>query len=162
MPPMMIFLITVFSLVVVGTVLMVLIKVATWWGERFTLDPEPEWHYMSTTTTTNECTGPEPVEPEPVRAHQYQEQTGAAAENAPSPAPVSSRMSKPALIALLAVQRDDDGKYRFSANQIAGFVGGTHADVKGQIAAIRATKDPAAKVAANRLERPASGWPSKA
>lgn len=34
MPPVMIFLLIIFTLVVISTILMVLLKVATWWGER--------------------------------------------------------------------------------------------------------------------------------
>lgn len=57
---------------------------------------------------------------------------------------------------LLAVQRDEDGEYRYSANKIAEFVGGTRADVLARIASHR-PKPPAKKTEAH-LDRPANGW----
>lgn len=51
------------------------------------------------------------------------------------------RMSDAELIALLAVQRDDQNKHRFSANKIAALVGGTREDVLDQIRAVRNLPD---------------------
>jgi hypothetical protein len=50
-------------------------------------------------------------------------------------------MSDAELIALLAVQRDDQNKHRFSANKIAALVGGTREDVLDQIRAVRNLPD---------------------
>lgn len=66
----------------------------------------------------------------------------------------SHKMSRKELTILLAAQRDGEGQYRFSANKIAEFVGGTGAEVKGWVADVRGRKEPAAAT----LRRPANGW----
>lgn len=66
-------------------------------------------------------------------------------------------LSRASLIAVLAVQRKEDGGgYRFSANQIAAFIGGTKSDILREIAQYR--DPPPAPRPAARTERPASGW----
>lgn len=71
---------------------------------------------------------------------------------------ISHKMSKKELTILLAVQKDDEGGYRFSANKIAEFVGGTSAEVKGWVAEVRGKREPAS----NSLRRPTGGWKVKA
>lgn len=67
---------------------------------------------------------------------------------------ISHKMGRKELTILLAAQKDEDGGYRFSANKIADFVGGTGAEVKGWVADVRGRKEPAAR----SLQRPANGW----
>lgn len=67
---------------------------------------------------------------------------------------ISHKMTKKELTVLLAVQKDDEGAYRFSANQIAGFVGGTSAETKGWVAEVRGTRERAP----NTMRRPVGGW----
>jgi hypothetical protein len=55
---------------------------------------------------------------------------------------ISNRMSDSELLALLAIQRGDNNEYRFSANQIASFIGGTRTVVLAQVRAIRNTPQP--------------------
>lgn len=55
---------------------------------------------------------------------------------------ISHKMSDVDLIAVLTVQKDERGGYRFSANKIADFVGGTRADVLAQIRVIREPSPP--------------------
>jgi hypothetical protein len=50
---------------------------------------------------------------------------------------IGRRLSDTEIVAMLAVQRGKDNKWRFSANQIAALVGGSHNDVMAQIRALR-------------------------
>lgn len=72
------------------------------------------------------------------------------------PPPITRQLGKEELIVLLAVQRNDDGGYLWSANQITSFVGGTAAPIKATIATVRGTKD--APRPGSPLKRPANGW----
>lgn len=88
---------------------------------------------------------PEPVSCEPVR----------------EPPAISHKMSRKELTVVLAVQKDSDGSYRFSANKIAEFVGGTRQETLDLIAEARGTKAPEptpVATAASTLRRPAGGW----
>lgn len=66
------------------------------------------------------------------------------------------QLSKEDLIILLAVQRNDEGGYRYSSNQITAFVGGAAAPIKATIAAVRGKKETPPVGAP--LKRPANGW----
>lgn len=70
--------------------------------------------------------------------------------------PALRQLGKEELIILLAVQRNEDGAYRYSANQITAFVGGAAAPVKETIATVRGRKE-APKPGAP-LKRPVNGW----
>lgn len=156
--PSTIFVIVIIVLVCVGTLGMVLLKAAAWLAFRregvnaF----EGEWEDDEDDRTSSEpparrvepgriadTSQVEPIDP-PVRD--------------PSPAPliIAHKMSRKDLTLLLAVQKNDDGAYRWSANKIAEFIGGTSAEVKGWVAEVRGKKESAA--AANTLRRPANGW----
>ncbi len=104
-----------------------------------------------------------PGSDDPVRGHQYQVEPDLASVREPEREPASlHRMSRAEEIAMLTVQRNDDGGYRHSANKIAELMGGTAADVKGQVAAIRGPAKPAQPPASARAVRPANGWGNKA
>lgn len=75
-------------------------------------------------------------------------------EPARDPLIISHNMSRKELTILLAAQKTDEGAYRWSANKIAEFVGGTAAEVKGWVADVRGKREPAA----HSLRRPANGW----
>jgi len=62
-------------------------------------------------------------------------------------------MSRPALIALISVQKTETGAYRWTANQIAAFVGGTRAEVLKEIAQYRPPLPAPAQI-----KRPVNGW----
>jgi hypothetical protein len=66
------------------------------------------------------------------------------------------QLAKEELIILLAVQRNEDGGYLYSANQITSFVGGAAQPIKATIANVRGKKEtpPPAKA----LHRPLNGW----
>lgn len=70
--------------------------------------------------------------------------------------PALRQLGKEELIILLAVQRNEDGAYRYSANQITAFVGGAAAPIKETIATVRGRKE-APKPGAP-LKRPVNGW----
>lgn len=61
--------------------------------------------------------------------------------------------SRSGLIAILSVQKTETGAYRWTANQIAAFVGGTRSEVLKEIALYR----PSLPVPAHQ-KRPANGW----
>jgi hypothetical protein len=105
----------------------------------------------------------EPPEPVAVRAHQNQLEPSEPPQNEPACEPsargITARLERAELITLLAVQKNADGSYTFSANKITEFVGGTAADVKAQIAAIRTPQKPEAQNERGKsLRRPAEGW----
>jgi len=83
----------------------------------------------------------------------YQTEPIAPAQNEP-PANLHN-MSRSALIALLSVQKTETGSYRWTANQIAAFVGGTRAEVLKEIALYRPTPPSPAQI-----KRPVNGWGS--
>ncbi len=98
-------------------------------------------------TSSNEPVLPQQNQAEPDNSLVYEP---------PTALPSLHRMTRSEEIAMLAVQRNDDGTYRHSANDILKIMGGTAADVKGQIAAIRgSSKSPATPA---RVARPKSGW----
>lgn len=105
-------------------------------------------------------TGSESPEPGAVLPHQNQIEPLEPPENEPPIALASLRnMSDEELIALLAVMRLPSGGYRFSANEILKIVGGTAADVKAQIAALRPKAGaPAAQRSCGTSYRPENGW----
>jgi hypothetical protein len=89
----------------------------------------------------------EPVDDETGSAGSYQQMTDTDAVRASSAqrtgtSRISNRMSDSELLALLAIQRGDNNEYRFSANQIASFIGGTRTVVLAQVRAIRNTPQP--------------------
>jgi hypothetical protein len=70
--------------------------------------------------------------------------------------PFARQLAKEELIILLAVQRNADGGYLYSANQITTFVGGTAAPIKATIANVRGKKEQPAPL--RSLQRPMNGW----
>jgi len=66
-------------------------------------------------------------------------------------------LSRAALIAVLAVQKNESNGYRFSKNQIAAFIGGTKADILKEIDLYR-DPQPAKRPMPTRVDRPANGW----
>lgn len=104
-----------------------------------------------------------PPEPAVVRGHQNRidpsEPDQIEPPREPSAIVITARLERAELITLLAVQKNADGSYAFSANRITEFVGGTAADVKAQIAAIRNPPKPEAQNERGKsLRRPAEGW----
>ncbi len=87
----------------------------------------------------HQVNGPEPIEIEPA-----------------SELGSLRNMSRKDLVILLAVQRNSDDSYRWSANDITKFVGGTAADVKAVIAAVRGPKSVPTTPAS--VPRPKGGW----
>lgn len=101
----------------------------------------------------------EPSEPAAVRSQQNQIEPEEPAQNEPVHEPTQLyRLSRQEEIITLAIQRDASGAYRHSANDITKFMGGTAADVKEQIRAIRDPKPAHEPPAPARVDRPANGW----
>lgn len=97
---------------------------------------------------------------DPVLAGTHQVEPEEPYQNEPGREPSSSlrNLSRLEEIVWLATLRNEDGNYRHSANEITKFVGGTAADVKATIAAVRAKSTPAPKPS-SRLDRdPVNGW----
>lgn len=104
---------------------------------------------------TSSDAGSRQVEPVKITdTHQLEPNEPAVLEPPRDPLIISHKMSKKELTILLAAQKDGDGAYRFSANKIAEFIGGTSAEVKGWVAEVRGKREPAAAT----LRRPANGW----
>lgn len=96
---------------------------------------------------------------EVVLPHQYQPEPDPEVVREPEREPATLRsLSRLEEIALLAVQRNDDGSYRHSANKIVDLMGGTAADVKSQVAAIRGPTKPLPMSPGSPMKRPANGW----
>lgn len=125
--------------------------------------PEDAWYagddHMSSAAESPVRTTLEPVEPVVVRGHTHQPEPDEPPVREPAYEPAQMRrLPKHDLIVLLAVQRDDEGKYVYSSNDITKFIGGTAADVKALISAVR-DEQPADQVARlNHLSRPIGGW----
>lgn len=112
-------------------------------------------------------TDAEPLEPVAVLGQQNQPEPVEPAKIEPPDEPalvaISAQLSQTELIAVLAVQKNLTGGYRYSANEITRFIGGTAADVKKIIADIRnpPRPEPPAPAQAEHgksLRRPAEGW----
>lgn len=153
-PPGTTFVVWLIVLVAIGSVVMVLFKLAVWWGERHPMSSEDSEPVARAPARASGAGGAN----DPAQARLHQEEPRCEPIFAPAHEPQSLHMSRDAEIAWLTVQRNDDGTYRHSANKIAAFMGGTESVVKAQIAAIRAKKEVAAPVSA-RVERPPQGWP---
>jgi hypothetical protein len=157
-PPGATFVVWLIVLVAVCSVMMVLFKVAVWWGERGT---------MSSSNTAD----PVRMLNEPVRAGGSDRFAGAVREplnQVEPPVPlvreperepvILHNLSRASLIAVLAVQKTDTGGYRFSKNQIAQFVGGTKAEILKEIDLYR--EQPPTPRPSVRADRPVNGWGS--
>lgn len=95
----------------------------------------------------------------PVRAHRYQVEPEELNENEPPREPlILHNLSRASLIAMLAVQQDEKGNYRFSKNQIVELVGGTRKVVLSEIDEYRATTAAPVKRQMQPMQRPTEGW----
>jgi len=121
-------------------------------------------HYVADANDAVPVRAPaEPAETAAVRGQTHQIELGELPKNEPAHEPsviaITARLERAELITLLAVQKNTDGGYTFSANKITEFVGGTAADVKAQIAAIRnPPKQAEPPERGKSLRRPAEGW----
>lgn len=154
--PSTIFVIVIIILVCVGTLGMVLLKVAERLAfHRAGVSPfEEEWGEEDDDRTSS-IAPVQRVEPQKT-IEAYQAEPREPSQDVPPADPliISHKMSRKELTILLAAQKTDEGAYRWSANKIADFVGGTSAEVKGWVADVRGRKEPAA----TSLRRPANGW----
>lgn len=94
--------------------------------------------------------------PDPVPGHTYQLEPQEPTNSEPARDSIFRQHAREDVIVMLAMQRNADGGYLWSANQITGFVGGTAAPVKATIAAVRGKKETPPP--AQSLQRPAKGW----
>lgn len=133
-----------------------LLKLNHWWATRAErvnhFDAQAE---VQQPDRTGSSAGSRRVEPVKIPdASQLEPDEPAVREPPVDPLIISHKMSRKELTIVLAAQKDEGGAYRFSANKIAEFVGGTSAEAKGWVADVRGRKEPAA----NTLQRPANGW----
>jgi hypothetical protein len=149
------FVVWMIVLVAAVFILMLLFKVAVWWGENMSSNEGAEPVRADFRTSSHALfSGSD----EPVRAHQNQIEPLFQTVHEPEREPSTLRnLTRAEEIALLAVQRNDDGSYRHSANKICELMGGTAAEVKAQVATIRGPAKPKAPVG-TPLKRPANGW----
>jgi hypothetical protein len=130
-PPGTSFVIWLIVLVAVGFVVMVLFKVAVWWGERYgvtSTEDEPK---------KNPVRAPVYI---PVSSMPYQE-GGIADIDAETP--FNRDITDGEWIVRMACARGPDKKYRFSANAIHAAIGGDRNSVLAKVREIRATPPPA-------------------
>lgn len=102
-------------------------------------------------------TSTEPAEPAVVRSGTDAERTSRTTESVPATEPARHNYSRAELLILLAVQKDGEGKYLYSANKVADFVGGTRADSLNMISQVRGTKKEQPRTTGTTY-RPESGW----
>lgn len=102
-------------------------------------------------------TSTEPAEPGVVRADTDAERTSRTNESVPPIEPARHNYSRIELLTILAVQKDGEGKYLYSANKIADLVGGTRADSLNLISQVRGTKKEQPRTTGTTY-RPKEGW----
>lgn len=74
-------------------------------------------------------------------------------------ATLHNHLSRLEMLTLLAVQKDSDGEYLYSANKIADLVGGARQKTLDQIGEVRGTRKPEELPAPQgRMPRPENGW----
>lgn len=160
-PPGFYFFVALFWLVVVCTILMVLFKVAVWWGERYAMsNDETELARRALTresSSRGDLTGAGTGSHVVVPAQQHQ----VASELVPDFLMVKDYLTEHTLtdeeaIELLALARRSNGDDLISANKIRDIVGGNEGKVKAHVAAHRKPR-PKPRQAA-RIERPVNGW----
>ena len=93
---------------------------------------------------------------DPVLVQQNQVEPQEPGENEPLRESFTRQLAKEELIILLAIQRNANGDYIWSANQITSFVGGAAAPIKATVATVRGKKETPAPGAP--LRRPVNGW----
>jgi hypothetical protein len=102
-----------------------------------------------------EYTSAEPLGPTSVLADTDAIETDTGSEYEPPPAPLRHNLSRLELLTLLAVQKNAAGGYRYSANAITAFVGGTRSENLEVVSSIRGVKKGPAPTS---VQRPARGW----
>lgn len=107
-------------------------------------------------SSRDDATADEPVRivAEPPDTNAVRTSTSGGQEKAGDAPIISHNMSGVELIAVLSVQKDERGGYRFSANKIADFIGGTRADVLSEIKSIREPGQDARYTVLNEERRP--------
>lgn len=101
-------------------------------------------------------TGSEPPQNQGGPADTTAGRTSTDEDQEPPRAALHSHLSRLELLTLLAVQKDGDGEYLYSANKIAELVGGARQktlDQIGEARGIRKQDEPSA-----RMNRPENGW----
>lgn len=93
---------------------------------------------------------------DPVLGQQHQLEPAEPGDGEPAPESLVRQLDKEELIIVLAVQRNADGGYLYSANQITTFVGGAAAPIKATIATVRGKRETPSPV--KSLQRPINGW----
>ena len=106
--------------------------------------------------TGSDATGTGSLAPVPGQQHQVEPDLLTNLE--PDEKAFARQLAREELIITLAVQRNENGDYLFSANQITSFVGGAAAPVKSTIANVRGKKETPPP--ARSIARPPDGWPA--
>lgn len=147
-PPGAVFVMILIVLVALGTVMMLALRAAAWWAARRSY---VVWEGGSDESEGGSGTSSaEPVLPQQNQLEPELVRDFEAVKTFLS----SHNLSDDEAVILLAVLRRN-GDYLISANKIRDVVGGSDAQIKAQVAAIRPRpRTPPVQ----RLERPAGGW----
>lgn len=103
-------------------------------------------------------TGSEPPENHPGSADTPAERTSTGEGQEPPAATLHNHLSRIELLTLLAVQKDGDGEYLYSANKIADLVGGARQKTLDHISEVRGTRKQEESAPQGRMPRPENGW----
>jgi hypothetical protein len=146
-------------MIAVGLISMLIGKVVEWFGRVKYYRPTPPVVMSAEPVRQPGRNQFEVAEPVVVRRHQNQPEPLEPAGNEPDHEPLTLQ-NRQELISHLARLRLPNGEYALAANRIVDAVGGTAADVKAQVSAIRnpQAETPQIQMRGRRLERPARGW----
>lgn len=157
---------TVFAIIavaalVIGLISMSVGRVVEWWDEglqkaRGVNDYEDD--ITSSNLQEPARTSSEPPANQTGSADTSAARTSTGGDRSPALPSLHNHLSRLELLTLLAVQKDDDGEYLYSANKIADLVGGARQKTLDQINEARGLKKDEPPRANNRLSRPENGW----
>jgi hypothetical protein len=148
------FVVWLIVLVAVGFVMMVLFKLAVWWGARYPMSSDGDG---SRPDRAGSDDGSSRLSM-PVLWQQNQEKPN---QNATIEDVIELTYSGPITreqaLTILALMQRENGEYFLSANKIRDIVGGADATVKAEVAALRPSKPTPPP--ARSIARPPGGWP---
>jgi hypothetical protein len=125
--------------------------------------PEPVKHLGEPVTSSNDNQPPRTSSEPPQNRSGSPDTTAertSTGDNQEAPhATLHNHLSRLEMLTLLAVQKDSDGEYLYSANKIADLVGGARQKTLDQIGEERGTRKPEEPPAPQgRMPRPENGW----
>lgn len=151
------FVVWLIVLVALGFVMMLLFKVAVWWGERHPMSSEERGSQSDRASFSSGSRQFAPLVPaQQNQENQNQNATIEDVVNLTYTGPITDQQA----ITILALMRRENGDYFLSANKIRDIVGGADATVKADVAALRPKEQ--APPPPRSIARPPGGWPKSA